>query len=228
MYAGNSATTKVTNAAAQSEAARERAEREASEHSRQIASREKRALKRSSSAIGPRNARSANLRTKQISTVKLTRHTTVSFKHRLPKTGMLKAVKKSSNLHFATRRNASELNTRQDSRHPNRPSTPSREIGSQNSDSEEDMSPNITPASLRSASGKASRISPASQERIAKRSLSKPEPKHFRSTQSHTISKAKLQQRVHSSAPKSLRQTGAGVRKLYHVAQSRSRSARGR
>jgi palmitoyltransferase ZDHHC9/14/18 len=50
MHLGNAATTKVRNADVKSEAAREQAERDAAEHSRQIASRQTRALKASCSS----------------------------------------------------------------------------------------------------------------------------------------------------------------------------------
>lgn len=157
MLVGNSASAKAKNAVARSESAREQAEREADALSRQNASRENRALQRSSSGTLDKRTRSANLRTAKPFTVKSTRHTTVSFQRKVTKPGALKKVKKP----------ARPLPSRKALR-SQRPSTPNRESSTEVLDSEDNASPNITPASLRSASKKSPYTSPISPEPLAK------------------------------------------------------------
>lgn len=153
----DAATIKAKNAQSQSAAAREQAEREAGEHSRQIASRENRAMKRSISELASKRARAAKLRGTKASTVTVTRHTKVSFPHRITKAGALKSVKKP--ISAALRRKAAALKPQKGLRGANRPSTPVQD-SSDVPDSEDDASPNITPASLRSASRNAHHFSP--------------------------------------------------------------------
>jgi palmitoyltransferase ZDHHC9/14/18 len=157
MLIGNSTSAKAKNAVARSESARERAEREADELSRQNASRENRALKRSNSASLGKRTRSANSRTAQPFTVKSTRHTTVSFQRKVTRPGALKKVKKPVRLQS----NRKALRSQ-------RPSTPTRETSTEMLDSEDDASPNITPASLRSATKKSPYASPMSREPLVK------------------------------------------------------------
>ncbi|KAI4956324.1 hypothetical protein J4E91_000535 [Alternaria rosae] len=157
MLVGNSASAKAKNAVARSESAREQAEREADALSRQNASRENRALQRSNSGTLDKRTRSANLRTAKPFTVKSTRHTTVSFQRKVTRPGALKKVKKP----------ARSLPSRKALR-PQRPSTPNRETSTEVLDSEDNASPNITPASLRSASKKSPYTSPISREPLAK------------------------------------------------------------
>jgi palmitoyltransferase ZDHHC9/14/18 len=160
MLPGPSVSTKAKNALARSESARERAEREANELSRQNASRETRALKRSSSGILDKRTRSTTSRTTQPSAVMYTKRTTVSFQRKVSRPGALKKVKKPARLQ-------SMLSNRKALRSSQRPSTPTRETSTEVLDSEEeedDASPNITPASLRSASKKSPLISPISRK----------------------------------------------------------------
>lgn len=156
VHIGNSAITKMKIADVVSEVARERAEREAAEHSRQIASRQNRALKRSTPIA---NARRSHLR-KGASSIRSTRITTVSFPRRVPKVGALKSVKQP--LRGASQQVKSVLDSSRKSRSLDRPSTPTQ------SESEDDHSPNITPASLRSASRKSGPSTPASRGRLRK------------------------------------------------------------
>ncbi|KAA8614933.1 protein containing SET domain [Pyrenophora tritici-repentis] len=160
MFGETSAMVKARNALMRSESARDRAEREANELSRQNASRENRALKRSTSANTVKHARPAKSRAAQSTTVRHTRHTKVSFQHRTSRPGALKVVKKSSGATSAPQRTDSKLSNRKGLRSLQRPSTPMQETGTDISDSEEDASPNITPASLRSASRKSTQLSP--------------------------------------------------------------------
>ena len=164
VHVGNAATTKAQNAFAQSEAAREQAEREADEHSRQIASRENRAIKRSVSEDASRRGRCAKSRTTKPTAVKITRHTTVSFKHRVPKKGALTAVKTSSSFHATSRSTPSAIRAKKRFQGAKRPSTPVQNRRAEESSSDEDCSPNITPASLRSASKKSMQISPVRRD----------------------------------------------------------------
>lgn len=157
MLAGNSASAKAKNAVARLESARERVEREADALSRQNASRENRALKRSNSGTLDKRTRSTNLRTAKPFTVKSTRHTTVSFQRKVTRPGALKKVKKPTR----------PLSSRKALR-SQRPSTPNRETSTEVLDSEDNGSPNITPASLRSASKKSPYTSPVSREPLAK------------------------------------------------------------
>jgi palmitoyltransferase ZDHHC9/14/18 len=154
LFTGNPATTKARNAVVESKSARERAEREASDLSRQAASRGDRALKRSISGDLFKRSRSA---------VKLTRHTSVIFQHKDSRPGALKAIKNSSSMLANSRRTNPTIHNRRAPRPLERPSTPTRETSTGVSDSEEDASPNITPASLRSASRKSMRTSPIHQ-----------------------------------------------------------------
>ncbi|CAO2657675.1 Nn.00g038010.m01.CDS01 [Neocucurbitaria sp. VM-36] len=224
----DSTTAKAKNAFMESQAARERAEKEANEHWRQIASRENRAIKRSTTGIGSRRARSNFVRTNNSSSIKFTRHTTVSFKHKVPKPGALKAVKKPPVLHSARSCNTTVPGIQKESQTSKRLSTPIQCSNVEEPDWEEDASPNITPASLRSASAKSSQLSPVMQKRIGRKISSRPKSKQDRDVPAITVSGSKLKHRDPSSAPRSIHKTGAGVRKLYHPAQSRSRSTRGR
>ncbi|CAN9329512.1 unnamed protein product [Alternaria alternata] len=158
MLLGNSVSTKAKNALARSESARERAEREANELSRQNASRENRALKRSSSGNIDKRTRSTNSRAVQPSTVIHTRRTTVTYQRKVSRPGALKKVKPS--------RLQSTLKNRKALR-SQRPSTPTRDTDTDMLESEEDASPNIPPASLRSATRKSPLASPISQEDMA-------------------------------------------------------------
>ncbi|KAG9187810.1 palmitoyltransferase ZDHHC9/14/18 [Alternaria panax] len=158
MLIGNSASVKAKNAFAQSESARERAEREANELSRQNASRENRALKRLNSGSLDKRTRSANEQTAQLSSVTYTQRTIVSFQRKVSRPGALKKVGKPSRLQ-------STLNNRKALR-SHRPSTPTRETSTEVPGWEEDISPNITPASLRSATKKSPLTSPILQESL--------------------------------------------------------------
>jgi palmitoyltransferase ZDHHC9/14/18 len=163
---GNLATAKAKNASARAESARERAEREANELSRQNASRENRALKRSNSGTMDKRTRSANPSTTKQFIVKSTRRTTVSFQ-KVSKPSALNKDKKPSRLQSNLRGTSSTLNNRKTLR-SQRPSTPDRETSTEVPDSEDDASPNITPASLRSATRKSPLASPLSRESLGK------------------------------------------------------------
>ncbi|KAL1796965.1 hypothetical protein ACET3X_005505 [Alternaria dauci] len=155
MLNGKAASAKAKNAFARLESARERAEREANELSRQNASRENRALKRSNSGTTDKRTRSTNSRAAKPSTIIHTRRTVVSYQRKVSRPGVLKKVKPS--------RLQSTLNNRKALRFQ-RPSTPTRDASTDMMESEEDASPNITPASLRSATKKSPLTSPLSQD----------------------------------------------------------------
>ena len=195
-----SLSTKAKNAVAQSKAALARAEREASEHSRQIESRGNRAMKRSTGLV-PRRARSAAGGTKATA-VKVTKHTTVTFKRKALKPLAKGGAKKTSNVRIAVKGKTLAGGGRKGVQALKRPSTPVRESSADESASEGE-SPNITPASLRGASGRSTHFSPTSHELIVSPSASK----------AGTKLAAKLQKRGSSAAPRGLHKTGAGVKK---------------
>ncbi|KAH7078546.1 hypothetical protein FB567DRAFT_534172 [Paraphoma chrysanthemicola] len=155
LYTGTSAVSKARNADVQSAVARERAEREAAEHSRQIASRQTRALKRST-VVSSRRANAKHLRNR-LPTIKSTRTTTVSFQRKAQKPGALKAVKQPlrSRVQAQQTKPASKRTSKLSAQ--KLPATPTKR--SYAADSDDDSSPNITPASLRSASRKSTKSS---------------------------------------------------------------------
>lgn len=161
LLAGKIGSIKARNKLIASETERQRAEKEASELSRQTASREDRALKRSTPATAGRQARAANAKTTR-PTVKVTRHTTVTFQRKVPRPGALKAIKKPSRAQTDIKQADAKPKGKKGVRAVQRPSTPDRETSATASESEEefDASPNITPASLRSATRKSAQASP--------------------------------------------------------------------
>jgi palmitoyltransferase ZDHHC9/14/18 len=215
VHVGNAATTKAQNAFAQSEAAREQAEREADEHSRQIASRENRALKRSVSEDASRRARFAKSRTTSSTTVKVTRHTTVSFKRKVPKSGALKAVKKPFTLRSGHRTTPSALDNKKRNQPSQRPGTPVQDSSATESSSDENGSPNITPASLRSASRKLTQFSPLKIESARGRSIRRGHP--VTESKSRRSDLASSREHTHPEDAMKIR-----------ASQNRSRSTRGR
>lgn len=150
--------TKAKNAIAEKAAVREKAEKEAADHAAQLASREDRALRRSAS-MTLSSRRSKILRKasrRSLPVLKTTRKTTVSLKHSTPKAGALKPVNKPSRLAALVKRNAQLVKGRKRGLPPSTkiPRTPKARAVFE-SESEDD-SPNITPASLRSAARAAS------------------------------------------------------------------------
>lgn len=224
MFGETSAMVKARNALIRSESARERAEREANELSRQNASRENRALKRSTSANVVKHGRSTNSRTAQSTTVRHTRHTKVSFQHKISRPGTLKMVKKSTGAISGQRRTNLALGNNRGIRSLQRPTTPMQETKTKVSDSEEDMSPNITPASLRSASRKSTQRSPNVQER---QEGDKSGEARDRASRQHSTGVSKLQQRTSKSGQLSGKDMSQSA-VMYNSANSRSRSVRGK
>ncbi|KAH5170372.1 hypothetical protein HBI38_009850 [Parastagonospora nodorum] len=199
LHTGNAITIKTKNTGVQSEMARERAGREAAEHSRQIASRETRALKRSTPA-GSR----APLRRK-VPLKRSTRITKVSFQPKKSKEGALKSIKQ-----------ASRGMSRPTSYLLDRPRTPMQ------TDSDEDCSPNITPASLRSASRKSEMTNPASRGRLSKvESFTEFDQAHARSSRTSLAGGPRGKQNASKNESKGSR---AATGTLGHDAQGRSRS----
>ncbi|KAF2131957.1 SET domain-containing protein [Dothidotthia symphoricarpi CBS 119687] len=214
-YTGNSATTKAKNASAQSEAARERSEKEAVEHSRQIASRENRAMKRSVPPSGSRRSQSAFQRKSDLS-FKSTRLTTVSFQRKVSKPGALRGATTSTRMHAALRRPTLALKGKKGIRPYKRPITPIKSSFA-SVDSEDDASPNITPASLRSASHRRKQITDARDV--------------LRDKSPSCMSENELEggrEGARSRARKAGVGAGAGDVPAFHPAQKRSRSMRGR
>lgn len=211
LLAGSTALSKVKHAVDDTEVARERAEKEAAEHSRQIASRQNRALKRSTPVTSTRRA-GANYLRKTLPSIKSTRITTVSFQRKVPKVGALKPVKQPAHLRGISRPTKAALGASKKARSQARPTTPTKKSRDVVSDSDED-SVNITPASLRSASRKSANASPAVRGRLSKvESIkSKPEPKRLSRGSSQRTSKVAVEESEKS-----------------HPARSRSRATGGR
>jgi palmitoyltransferase ZDHHC9/14/18 len=150
---GNSALTKKENARAEAVAAREKAAKKAEEEAAQLASRENRALRRSASmTMSARRRVMRKAGRHSMPALTTTRRTTVNFKRQtpksLPKAGALKSARKPGFTSVLKHKIPASKVTKRASKPkaPVRESTPESELVS---DSEE--SPNITPASLRSA-----------------------------------------------------------------------------
>jgi palmitoyltransferase ZDHHC9/14/18 len=202
---------KVTGA--QSGNARARAEQEAAEQSRQIASRQNRALKRSTPVSNSRRTQSKLVRS-NLPIIKSTRITTVSFKRKVPKSGALKDVKQPSHLRAVPRPTKAAIGRSGKSRLQGRPTTPTRSSSEQQSHSEDDNSPNITPASLRSASKKSGLTSPAVRGRLSKTESVKSNPVQKRSLRT-------VQQRASKGSSED---SDAEMEDADRPAQARSRS----
>lgn len=227
VHIGNAVTAKAKSSHASLRAAREQAEMEAAEHSRQIASREDRAMKRSTSLKLSKRLRPTVVRRTVQGTLKSTRTTTVSLKRKVVKPGALKAVNKSARTQVVSRRANAAPAGRKGLAPPKRPSTPESDSDLEHDDSEEDASPNITPASLRSASKDGKRrvfnFDSDSQTTPPKSAGSRG---GFRRAATSAVKTASTRQKT--AHPRGLHSTGAGVNKAYHPAQSRARTMRGR
>jgi palmitoyltransferase ZDHHC9/14/18 len=218
LYA-NAATTKAKNAGVQSTVARERAERDAAEHSRQIASRQTRALKRSTPITNSRRQNSKNLRN-NLPTIKSTRTTTVSFQRKVPKSGALKAVKQPSRFRVISRNTKAALGSSKKSEAHDRPSTPPRSSHALQSGSDEDNSPNITPASLRSASKK---LRPSFEAKPSSKGKNRTEKN--RPLRTYATGGSRMHQRTVKSASEDPSQTDVETGNSVETAQSKSRNS---
>ena len=214
----DSAGTKAKNVNSQSEATGDRLRREAAEHSRQIASRENRAMKRSTSVTGSRRPHSAHVRT-QLPSIRSTRVTTVSFKRKASKVGGLKAISQPVRSHVVAQYTKLASPGNDSRKSGGRPTTPNV----LDPNLEEDVSLNITPASLRSASRKLGRSNPT---------LRRPSPNESASSRTrdlgmYTMNGLKAQRR-NSTTPDDNPSAGLGADKLISVSSTRLRSTRGR
>ncbi|UPX13975.1 uncharacterized protein EKO05_0004468 [Ascochyta rabiei] len=227
VHIGNSGTTRVKKSDVVSKAARERAEVDAAEHSRQIASREDRALKRSSTLTISRRSRPTVLRHTTKGSLKSTRHTTVSLQRKVVRPGALKAVSKPSRMQAALRRTNAAVTGRKGLAPSRRPSTPISGSDAEDYDSDDDTSPNITPASLRSASkgGKKPAFNSASDSQATP---PRRNAKQREATHATAIDTSKSTRRKITSTSRSMHDTGAGVKKPFYPAQRRPRTMRGR
>lgn len=221
-----SALTKQRNALAEKTAVREKAQKDAADHAAQIASREDRALKRSKSMTLSR--RSTKLRRAARSSMpNLTafRHTSFSLQRRIAKPGALKPVKRLSTV---LRRTAITPKAKK-GLPPNRTSRAA--IRSPTPDSSEDESPNITPASLRSATKKFTQTKlPFKALHLGKEppsptsdSASGPDSDDERARGAYAKAGLKGKKRGSAPAPRGMHKTGAGVTK----ASKRVRNSRG-
>lgn len=246
---GNSATTKARNALAQNEAAREKAAKEAADHAAQIASRESRALQRHKATATSKRGRLLHKASNAAKpTVRTTKKTVINLKRKLPvsktasKPGALKPVKnllgKVANGSRAQKPSKAALLVNRQ-----RSATPE----SSESSSEEE-SPNITPASLRSANKKAvaktNEIKPLRLSKASKfgqRTLVADSDEEMDSDSEEeeipnsdvdaeygkavANTKFKGKKRGSAPAPRGIHKTGAGVAK---IPRGRVRNAKGR
>ncbi|KAF1966959.1 SET domain-containing protein [Bimuria novae-zelandiae CBS 107.79] len=241
---GNSAMTKARNALAMSEAAREKAQREAAAHAAQIASRENRAMLRHKALATSKrgrllhkasNAARPTVRTSKKTVINLKRKVTVPKAASKP--GALKPVKNmpSKMVRGSKLSKGALLMARY------RSATPE--------ESSEDESPNITPASLRSAnkkaSGKKNSIKPLRLSKVGKlgqRTFEVSDSEEETDSDSEeeeipdsevdgeygsdvTSSRFKDKKRGSAPAPRGIHKTGAGVAKN---PRGRVRNAKGR
>ncbi|KAF1952636.1 hypothetical protein CC80DRAFT_452008 [Byssothecium circinans] len=205
---GNSAQTKLMNAQAQDAAAREKAKQEAAALAAQLASRETRALKRNQPAgVSTRSVRKGTSKL-----IKTTRTTTFNIR-KVPKPGALKPVNRRTLP--APKPNGGRKGLR-----PNRATTPDDD---DDDSASEDESPNITPASLRSASRKQQQK--LTQTKLPFKLAGKKSSSSSRDAEkleipdsedeSEEIGKTfRGKKRANAPAPRGLRDTGTGVFKL--------------
>jgi len=226
-HIGNSATMKARNADVESVAARQRAEREAAEHDRQIASRQTRALKRSTSATTPRRGLSKYSRGR-LPFVKSTRITTVSFQRKAPRSGALKTAKKPLRTGGVSGHVKSTRHGSRRSQYLGRPTTPTRSLCDLDSATEDENSPNITPASLRSASRLTGLVTSAVAGRSTRTGIVRTCHEPNQIPHSVTTSASKMQQDNATTPTNELHETGSRLKKLNHPTQSRLRSTSGR
>jgi palmitoyltransferase ZDHHC9/14/18 len=218
---------KGKNTNVKSEATHGRASKEAAEHFRQIVSRQHRALKRSTPETAPRHSRSY-LSRKQPPLTKSTRVTTVGFARNLRRLGTSKVIKRSIHTQVVPQHRNVVGRGKGGLQVGLRPRTPTQSSSDPSSDSEEDASPNITPASLRSASKRSTHTSPTMEGLVKNGRPRKANSEHERLSKAHDISKSDFQQDEDVTATKATYMSEDGVEKSYHPAQSRSRSTRGR
>ncbi|KAJ4286816.1 hypothetical protein N0V90_013068 [Kalmusia sp. IMI 367209] len=229
---GTSALTKARNAIAENVAVREQAEREAAAHAAQIASRESRAMQRQKFASLTKRAQKLSKATRAAkpTTVRATRKTVLNIKRKvtMPKPGALKPVK---NMPGGIRRTATKGTLlKKSTKAPTRSTTPES--------SSEDESPNITPASLRSANKKPSQnrnaIKPLKfgkaqmilvhDTQSESESGEVPDSKNGDYRKALAKSEFKGKKRGTEPAPRGIHKTGAGVPKV----RGRVRNPRGR
>ncbi|KAH6620152.1 hypothetical protein C7974DRAFT_399004 [Boeremia exigua] len=207
--------------------AREQAEIDAAEHSRQIASRENRAMKRSSALAVPKRLRPVVMRRTANGSLKSTRTTTVNLQRKVTKPGALKAVNKSTRMYTTSRRASAAVSGRRGVPPSKRPSTPTPDSEVEEDESDEDASPNITPASLRSAS-KDGRKRVLNFESDSQPSPPRSNTKRGEAARATVTNRLRSTQQKLAVNPRSLHDTGAGVKNSYHPAQNRQRTVRGR
>ena len=184
-------------------------------------------MKRSSALTVSKRLRPTVMRRTAKGSLKSTRTTTVSLQRKVVKPGALKAVNKSAHMHAAQRRTNAAMDGRRGLAPSKRPSTPTSDSDIEDDESDDDASPNITPASLRSAS-KDGRRRVFNFDSDSQASPPRSNTKRGEATRAIVVNKSRSTRQKLASIPRSLHDTGAGVKKPYHPAQSRPRTMRGR
>jgi palmitoyltransferase ZDHHC9/14/18 len=196
----NSAVTKARNALAQTEAEREKAKKEANALAAQIASRENRAMKRGNPTTSSRRRAGAITTTRQ-TTFNIRRS---KVQHKVSKPSALKKPA------VALRRNAAMTKPKKGLPPPK---TTRKTQRSATPDSRDDESPNITPASLRSANKitllPAREVSSSSRDSMSMTSESDDEDRGLELA----IANIRGKKRGDAPAPRDIHRTGAGVTK---------------
>jgi palmitoyltransferase ZDHHC9/14/18 len=185
-------------------------------------------MKRSTSAKVSKRSRPTVVRRTVQGTLKSTRTTTVSLKRKIVKPGALKAVNKAARIQVASRRDYAAPTGRRGLAPSKRPSTPESDSDLEEDDSDKEGSPNITPASLRSASkdGQKRVFNFESDSQATPPRSTGSRGGFRRATTAANKTRSARQKTVPIS--RGLHSTGAGVSKAYHPAQNRPRTMRGR
>lgn len=171
-----------------------------------------------------KRAHAKQLRTHRPS-IKSTRVTTVSFQHKAPRAGALKAVKQPLRPRVPSKQSKLPFKRSKRPQVQDAPMTPTRR--SYEAMSEDESSPNITPASLRSASKKTRRSS-ITKERPEKNASIDSKSNQTQVLRKYGNNSSRAQLRHSASSSDKSRATSASVEKRYHASQDRSRGSSGR
>jgi palmitoyltransferase ZDHHC9/14/18 len=225
IHSGNPATAKTTNANVHNQVARERAEREATEHDRQIESRQSRALNRSIPSATARNTQT-KLFQRRLPSIKSTRVTTVSFQHKVSRSSALKTVKRPARLRTTARQLHPAVGKKRLQNYT--PRTPTRSVRGSSAGSDVTDSPNITPASLRSASKRMRPTSTSANSHSANANGDEHDDSRSRTLRRSAKSSSNVGTQAHTAAVNWDYDTDHDVVALNQTTQSKSRGTSGR
>lgn len=222
---GSIAMAKTKNTHVQSLVTPERVHREAAEHDRQITSRQSRALKRAIPSSKARNPQSRFLQTKKLP-VRTTRITTVSFQHKVSKPSARGTTKRPSRFR-ATAHPVHSTTGGTRSQVRKMPSTPKRSDRGSSRSSESTESPNITPASLRSAVRRSRVTGTSANSRFTDSIGDANEGSRSRTLRKSADNGSKLQNQTHVAVNGEYNHDNE-VKALHQIAQRAPRNTSGR